>query len=595
MCIEFDLPNNNDEIKKNDNENLVENRRPLPESKPPALPLPSSAPEQQQQNLIAMEDLSANNKRKKLKKTIVVDKLNVVGGGGGGGKRKSFQEADSLIQSYNDELTVINMNQSNPNKESSMNKMIENVDVVVDDENFDTTKSPPLSSTTTAGMNSNQMMIVNEYISLNLVMNQKNGKDYYLNHLNNANQTTNSITKLTATNKLIKYLHRKRLEERGYRMTNKKLGEGGYGAVYKIYQLNNNHQNNDNSNSNVNDNGIAAADNNDHPQPPQPQRLKPLACKIMLLSNRKDKLTALENFAYEVFAMYRGRHHKNIVHLFDQFIYSHQGGNSGGSSNSIGGGNSRIDNSSLSYSYIVMEYARCGTLWAKLKKFGPFDTTITIGYFQQITDGIRYLHSIGLAHRDLKLGNILLTTTAATAANISDQNNGKYQEIVKLADFGLSRLVNSKQSGLLRFNKPAGTLAYMSPQILSCYIRANTVQQQQQQQQLAPVASGINRDNHNQQQQQQRTRKKSYQYHSYDPFKADIWALGVCLYLLLSKQHPFDNPPPNKDERIQFARKMLDKQLNCEWQRMFEPSSRKRLNIYEISQLINQLQLSNDN
>ncbi|OTF78543.1 hypothetical protein BLA29_006714, partial [Euroglyphus maynei] len=284
---------------------------------------------------------------------------------------------------------------------------------------------------------------------------------------------------------MIKYLHRKRLEQRGYRMTNKKLGEGGYGAVYKIYQLTTN-VNNNNKNDNDNESTIVE------------QPLKPLACKMMLLSNRKDKLTAIENFAYEVFAMYRGRNHRNIVHLEDHFIYSHHAG--------------RIDNCSpLSYSYIIMEYARCGTLWAKLKKYGPFDAAITVEYFRQITDGIRYLHTIGLAHRDLKLGNILLTTNAATSG--CDHNNNPCQEIVKLADFGLSRLVNSKQSGLIRFNKPAGTLAYMSPQILSCYIRANTV--------TAAAAAATIHDDH-----KQRTKKSCTYHSSYDPFKADIWALG---------------------------------------------------------------------
>ncbi|XP_046916995.2 uncharacterized protein LOC124497390 [Dermatophagoides farinae] len=600
MCIEFDhsnINNNNNNIDDN-NDNVLEQNE-CRQQPPPSKPRQEA--KQIDQNLIALKS------KKRLKTTIEMNNHDE--------RQESMNEQDSLIQSYNDELTVINTNLNKNNKESF--KKIIHVDN--DNDNY---------SEHNSWTNSNQMMMVNEYISMNPINHSKNKEHKSNNNNIIMNETIISATKAAAstTNKMVKYLHRKRLEERGYRMTNKKLGEGGYGAVYKIYGRVNNTTTNVNKNidTDINDSSTI-----DHHQ--QQQRPQPLACKIMLLSNRKDKLAALENFAYEVFAMYRGRHHRNIVHLEDQFIYSHvinhrhhSGGGGGGSRS-----NSRIDNSlpSLSYSYIIMEYARCGTLWAKLKKYGPFDATITVGYFRQITDGIRYLHSIGVAHRDLKLGNILLTTTL----NSGDQNNGnKCQEIVKLADFGLSRLVNSKQSGLLRFNKPAGTLAYMSPQILSCYIRANTV-----------AAATNNRyvvDRH--------PTKKPYLHHSYDPFKADIWALGVCLYLLLSKQHPFDNPPPNKDERIQFARKMLDKQLNREWRmpglatttiiqqssyvpahrpslssssssstststtaksgksrsmmnqphqhntlaslldRMFEPSSHKRVNIYEISQLI---------
>lgn len=307
--------------------------------------------------------------------------------------------------------------------------------------------------------------------------------------------------------KAIKYLHKKRLEERGYRMTNKKLGEGGYGIVYKIYLKNIN---------------------------------KPLACKIMLLS-KKDKSTALENISHEIYTM-KCVNHVNIVSMADNFIYSHA---------------INMECTVLTHSYIIMEYANNGTLWSKLKKTGPMDSETTKNYFKQIVNGLLHLHLKGIAHRDLKLGNILLTV------------NDKCEEIVKLADFGLSRQAHSKEAGLVRFSKPAGTLAYMSPQILICYI-----------------------NNH----------QKTLQ-NSYDPFKADIWALGVCLYLLLSRVHPFDSPPPNKAERVNFAKRMLEKQINKEWQMpilpdesnggptwyskllktLFEPISKNRTNIFIVA------------
>lgn len=313
--------------------------------------------------------------------------------------------------------------------------------------------------------------------------------------------------------KALKHLHRKRLEERGFRMTNKKLGEGGFGSVYKIYPK------------------------NDHSTP--------LACKIMLINrdgNRRDKNSMLQAYSNEIFVM-KSTDHNNIVCIKTNFIYSH-----GLSS----------ENLSMSHSYIVMEFASLGTLYAKLKKQGPFQEDLAGDFFGQIAAALHHLHGRGIAHRDLKLGNILLTT------------NDQCQEVIKLTDFGLSRQVNSEEAGMLRFSKPAGTLSYMSPQIISCYILYN---------------SG-----------------NKTSIHPYDPFKADVWALGVCLFLLLCKVHPFDNPPADKAERVAFARKMLDKQLKKDWNipvsvkssitaqcsvildGLLEPINRKRMNIYAVSE-----------
>ncbi|UXI15618.1 myosin-I heavy chain [Sarcoptes scabiei] len=335
--------------------------------------------------------------------------------------------------------------------------------------------------------------IINEYLSIHQ-------KDIDMNEI--------------GLSKAIKYLHRKRLDEKGYRMTNKKLGEGGYGVVYKCYLKNQTFA-------------------------------RPLACKIMYLS-RKDKCTSLENYSNEIYAMKYSKH-TNIVTLIDNFIYSYS---------------LSIDNVRMSHSYIIMEYAQKGTLWAKLKKHGPFSEQQSRLYFNQIVQGLHHLHLNGIAHRDLKLGNILLTDSGEQS-----------KETVKIADFGLSRLVHSKESGLIKTMKPAGTLAYMSPQILNCYIRSNS--------------------------KQAITEK-----YSYDPFKADIWALGVCLFLLLTKHHPFDSPPANKPERIVFAKKMLERQLNRDWHSLgdietkinqeirvlldglFEPNSNRRLHIYSVSKIM---------
>jgi serine/threonine protein kinase len=69
-----------------------------------------------------------------------------------------------------------------------------------------------------------------------------------------------------------------------------------------------------------------------------------------------------------------------------------------------------------------------------------------------IFSAITFIHSKGVVHRDLKPENIL----------IKDKND---LSSVKLADFGLSAMVNQvSQGNKLRLN--CGTLIYMAPEIL---------------------------------------------------------------------------------------------------------------------------------
>ena len=113
--------------------------------------------------------------------------------------------------------------------------------------------------------------------------------------------------------------------------------------------------------------------------------------------------------------------------------------------------------------------------YLKAKKYRCLEENEAKHLFRQTVEGVAYLHSQNIAHRDIKLENILLDE----------------KQSIKLIDFGFS--IISQKDKLL--NIYCGTPTYMSPELAM---------------------------------------KKNYQ-----GWQADVWALGVLLYVLLCGRFPF--------------------------------------------------------
>jgi serine/threonine-protein kinase len=114
--------------------------------------------------------------------------------------------------------------------------------------------------------------------------------------------------------------------------------------------------------------------------------------------------------------------------------------------------------------FIAMEYIEGRTLYRALRDDGPFPETRAAHVARQICRGVREAHKIGVVHRDLKPGNVLLS------------DHGDEHDLVKVLDFGLVKVVTGSPTGdLTETGLFMGSPKYMAPeQILGGEISART-------------------------------------------------------------------------------------------------------------------------
>lgn len=142
--------------------------------------------------------------------------------------------------------------------------------------------------------------------------------------------------------------------------------------------------------------------------------------------------------------------------------------------------------------YIVMEFLRGDSLERVLKSGRPLPLVEKLEIVRQVCEGLGYAHSKGVVHRDIKPANIMV------------QPDGH----IKIVDFGIARLESA--SGHTVTGAVIGTFHYISPERLK-----------------GEPSDG----------------------------RADIWACGVMLYLMLTGRLPF----PGED--ISALHKVVNEQF----------------------------------
>ena len=100
--------------------------------------------------------------------------------------------------------------------------------------------------------------------------------------------------------------------------------------------------------------------------------------------------------------------------------------------------------------YLAMEYVEGADLREILRREAPLETSRTLRVVSQVADALDAAHELGLVHRDVKPGNILVT-----------ERDGDERALV--CDFGLARHVSSVSS-LTGDRGFVGTIDYVPPE-----------------------------------------------------------------------------------------------------------------------------------
>ena len=159
--------------------------------------------------------------------------------------------------------------------------------------------------------------------------------------------------------------------------------------------------------------------------------------------------------------------------------------------------------------YVVQELIEGGELFSRITDDPNFRNENVVKFFYcQLADALLYLHSKSVIHRDIKPENILVQSCdPVPPPGYSPIPNCPVYPVIKVVDFGLSKEITSMASLAQTW---VGTPQYWAPEVIL-------------------------------------SREKGTPYDG----RADLWSVGVMLYVCLCRRYPFTDPKFPGDASMQ--------------------------------------------
>lgn len=166
-----------------------------------------------------------------------------------------------------------------------------------------------------------------------------------------------------------------------------------------------------------------------------------------------------------------------------------------------------------------MEYVGGGDLnqYLKRNEYMPEDMVQEVS--RQVLNGIKYVHSMRISHRDLKPDNILIASEEPL--------------MVKISDFGLAKMIQSEETFLKTF---CGTMLYLAPEVYPGYATAMV------------VGGGSFKRKRNPREVAGREDALGAKVRRRYSEAVDMWSLGCVIHMLLTGKPAFEGK--NQDDML---------------------------------------------
>lgn len=98
-----------------------------------------------------------------------------------------------------------------------------------------------------------------------------------------------------------------------------------------------------------------------------------------------------------------------------------------------------------------MEFCQHGELFDYIVAHSRLSEKVACKFYQELINGIEYIHQSGICHRDLKPENLLLD----------------FDKTLKIVDFGLSNMYEGEET----LKTACGSPCYAAPEVRCCFFK----------------------------------------------------------------------------------------------------------------------------